>query len=317
MGRGEGLGMSNIFLHIGLHKTATGTLQRQYFPACEKLRLLTTLVPQMRNFVHYVTRTDPIFFDPSRALAYLDTVMENRIPNLLSNESFSGPPYAGVIEGGLDHRSPILTNLKSVFPDAKVILVIRRQDSLAKSFYRQYLKSGGTRRINRFYGLEGTDHSPLMSLDRFKYGPYVEAVTASFPSGVLILTFEEFVRQQISFLEKLTNFLQIDAPAIELKKENTTTLGPVGMEVTRILNHAFRSLLNPSGIIPGMKMKRFGMAARISPVEIIHDKWPSRSNKLTKGEIVTATNHIFEAVREDNRNLDAHYHLNLKEYGYY
>lgn len=317
MEHGEGPGMSNIYLHIGLHKTATGTLQRQYFPACAKLRLLTTLVPQMRAFVHYVTRTDPIFFDPSRAVAYLETVMEDRIPNLLSNESFSGPPYAGVIEGGLDHRSPILANLKSVFPDAKVILVIRRQDSLAKSFYRQYLKSGGTRRICRFYGLEETDRLPLMSLDRFRYYPYIEAVSASFPAGVLILTFEEFVREQASFLEKLTNFLQIDAPAIELKKENITTLGPVGMEITRILNHIFRSLLNPSGIIPGMKMKRFGMPARISPVELIHDKWPSRSNKITKGEIVTATNRIFDSVREDNKKLDDYYHLNLKEYGYY
>ena len=222
--------MSNVILHIGLHKTATGTLQRQYFPACEHLRLFTTLEPEMKLFVHYVTRCDPIYFSGQKALSYLESALDSQNPNLLSNESFSGPPYAGVIEGGLDHRSPILANLSTVFPDAKVIIVIRRQDSLARSFYRQYLKSGGTRTIKRFYGLGETDHPPLMSLDRFKYYPYVKALANSFPAGVLILTFEEFVQDQNSFLTKLTDFIGIKPPDIELKKENTTTLGPLESE---------------------------------------------------------------------------------------
>ncbi len=309
--------MSNVILHIGLHKTATGTLQRQYFPACEDLKLFTTLEPEMRAFVRYVTRCDPIYFNVPKALGYLESTLDDRNLNLLSNESFSGPPYAGVIEGGLDHRSPILANLSAVFPGAKVMLVIRRQDSLAKSFYRQYLKSGGTRTIRRFYGLEKTKHLPLMSLDRFNFYPYVEALSNSFPAGLLILTFEEFVQNQNTFLTKLTDFIGIKAPDIELEKENTTTLGPFGMEVTRIMNHLFRSLLNPGGIIPGLKAKRFGKPARISPVEFIHDKWPTRGKKSTKGEIHRVAVHIFEMVQENNRNLDQNFKVGLKQYGYY
>ena len=227
--------MQNIVLHIGLHKTATGTLQRQFFPACPDLNLLTTFVPEMRKFVRLVTRCDPLYFNSTQAIEILSSVLDQNRPNLLSNESFSGPPYAGAIEGGLDHRSPVLLNLKAVFPKARVILVLRRQDALVKSFYREYLKSGGTRKITRFYGLEGENKPALMSMNRFNYYPYVEEVMKSFPSGVLTLAFEEFVRNQQVFLNKLTNFIGIELPKIELKKENATSLGPLGMEVTRMI----------------------------------------------------------------------------------
>jgi len=309
--------MSDVILHMGLHKTATGTLQRQFFPACSDLILLTTLVNEVRTFIHYVTRCDPIYFDKDRALQLIKKYLESNKPILVSNESLSGPPYAGVIEGGLDHRSSVLANLKNVFPEAKVILVLRRQDSMVKSFYRQYLKSGGTRNIKRFYGLEDSSKPPLMTMDRFLYSIYVEEVIKTFPSGVLILTFEEFIKDQKSFLEKITKFVGVKLPEIELKKENTTTLGPLGMEVSRILNHLFRSMLNPSGLIPGIKMKQHGMSTRVSPIQIMHDKWPSKGNKINKGEIYAVAEKIFKGLKEDNKKLDEKCKLELKKYNYY
>lgn len=65
----------NVFLHIGLHKTATGTLQRQYFHACRELNLLTTLVPEMRRFVELVTREDPLYFDPKAARSVIGMLL--------------------------------------------------------------------------------------------------------------------------------------------------------------------------------------------------------------------------------------------------
>jgi hypothetical protein len=309
--------MYEVVLHIGLHKTATGTLQRQFFPACSDLNLLTTLIPEMRKFVHYVVRCDPIYFDRKKGIEILSSVLNQNRPNMLSNESFSGPPYAGAIEGGLDHRSPVLTNLKAVFPQARVILVLRRQDAMVKSFYRQYLKSGGTRKIPRCYGLEGSSKPALMSLDRFNYFPYVDEIIKLFPAGVLILAFEEFVQSQHVFLKKLTEFIGINLPSIELKKENATSLGPVGMEITRMLNHLFRSLLNPAGLIPGYKTTRYGIPARVTPVQIIHDKWPSKGNKIREGGIFNISNDIFEKMKDQNKKIDEKYGLGLSSYGYY
>lgn len=43
----------------------------------------------------------------------------------------------------------------------------------------------------------------MMSLDRFLYTPYVRALEAAFPSGILLLTFERFVKDQAGFLNML------------------------------------------------------------------------------------------------------------------
>ena len=311
--------MNEIFIHIGLHKTATGTLQRQFFPACKNLNILTTLIPEVKAFVEEVTRRDPLYFDKVKANKIITSVIDTQKVNLLSNESLSGPPYAGAIEAGLDHRLPVLNNLSNVFPNAKVILVLRRQDALAKSFYRQYLKSGGTRSVHRFYGMDTNKGPALMSLDRFYFLKYVQAVISSFPAGVLILPFEEFVQSQTMFLKKLTEFIGVPMPNLELKSENATRLGPLGLEISRILNHLFRNLLNPAGIIPGFKPKRAEANYRnyrVSPLEIVHDKW-FMHKKCAKGEIDRIASKIFYMVEDDNKNIDKIFNLNLRYYGYY
>ncbi len=308
--------MSDIVCHLGLHKTASGTLQRQFFPACRGLNLLTTLDPAVRQFVHAVTRKDPLYFDAKQVLRLLDGHIRSDQVNLLSNESLSGPPYAGVIEGGLDHRSPVLQNLRAVFPSARAVLVLRRQDGLARSLYRQYLKRGGTVRVDRFFGIDAGDQPPLMSLDRFCFSPFVRCVFGSFNSRVLVLTFEQFARDQQSFLERLCQFLEVGRPNIELHAENATRMGPVGMEVTRRLNFVLRGMLN-QGVVPRLPVRRRGQWRRVSIMELIHDYWPGRPSSRQDTAFTRLTNEIWSMYREDNRRLDQEYRLGLREFGYY
>lgn len=309
--------MTEVVLHLGLHKTATGTLQRQFFPACADCNLLTASQPEVRAFVDQVTRRDPLFFSADQARELIEPYFDERKPNVISNESFSGPPYAGVIEAGLDHRAPVLANLRECFPDARAILVLRRQDDLARSFYRQYLKSGGTREVRRFYGLGALQTRPLMTLDRFRFAPYVEAVKKAFPAGVLLLAYEEFVSDQASYLGKLTDFIGIANPGIMLRSENSTRLGFMGMEVSRALNHLFRSSLNHAGMLPSPPRRDGDGRRRWRPVAILHDKWPGRPAKRKLGRMVEVGQEILDTVREDNAKLDESYGLGLGAYGYY
>ena len=308
--------MADFVCHLGLHKTASGTLQRQFFPACSKLNLLTTLDPTVRKFVHAVTRKDPLYFDPQEALSLLAGRVRGDRVNLLSNESLSGPPYAGVAEGGLDHRSPVLQNLRAAFPDARAVLVLRRQDSLARSLYRQYLKRGGTAKVDRFFGLATDLQPPMMSLDRFCFSPFVRCVFESFGSRVLVLTFEQFLRDQQSFLEQLCRFIGVERPDLKLDSENATRMGPAGMEVTRLLNFAFRGTLN-QGIVPRIPIRRRGRWMLVSPVELIHDYWPGRPGSSQDSAFNRLTSEIWEMYREDNRHLDVDFRLGLAQFGYY
>ncbi len=308
--------MNDVVFHIGLHKTATGTLQRQFFPACSDLNLLTTRVSSAKRFIEYMTRTDPVYCDRQHAKELIKPVLDEEKPNMISNESLSGPPYAGIIENGLHHRSPILQNMKKVYPQAKIILVLRRQDGLARSFYRQYLKSGGTRTMDRFYGLTDGGSPPLFAKDRFRFKPYVDAIHELFSSGVLVLTYEEFVRKPDQFLETLARFGGFTKPDLKMRRENATALGPVGQEVTRYLNHLFRSRLNPGGVIPGFLVDDGGPRRRVSPVQLLHDHWPGRRRTVGR-QAASAAATILDSVREDNRELDRKYNLDLSEYGYY
>lgn len=304
-------------VHLGLHKTGTTTLQHQLFPACPDIRLLTTLDDDVRRFVHSVTRSDPLFFDADAARSLLESRMSADRLNVLSNESLSGPPYAGAIEGGLDHRYPVLMNLSAALPEARAIIVLRRQDRLARSFYRQYLKSGGTRRVRRFFGLHQGDKPPLMSLDRFRFLPYIDALKRAFPNGVLVLAFEQFVEDREAYLGAIADFLGVTLPQIELTRENATKLGPVGMEVTRLLNHLFRNLLNPAGVLPGVPVRRFGRWRIVSPVEFIHDYMPDFGKRSEGGQLAEVGAEILDRVRADNQRLCEVHGLDFQRYGYW
>jgi Sulfotransferase family len=308
--------MTDVVCHIGLHKTATTTLQRQFFPACKDLNLLLTKDPVVRDFIYAVRGKDPLFFDAHKAREQIYTRIVSDRVNVLSNESLSGPPYAGVVEWGLDHRSPVLANLRSVFPDARAVIVLRRQDALAKSLYRQYVKRGGTRRIRQFYGLNGTGLAALMSTDRFLFSPYLHLVRESFPAGVLVLTFEQFVQDQEAFLQRLCTFLRISRPAVKLHAENATRLGAFGMEATRIMNFFFRSMLN-QGVLPGIPVRRDGGWHQVSIVEYIHQYWPGRADTRKDSELNKTGAEILAMFREDNARLDQQWSLGLREFGYY
>ena len=306
----------NVVCHLGLHKTASGTLQRQFFPACTDMNLLVAEDPVVRDFVQTVTAKDPWFFDADRARKTIESRMTHDKVNFLSNENLSGPPYTGVIEWGIDHRSPVLVNLRAVFPDARAILVLRRQDALSKSLYRQYLKRGGTVKIRPFYGLDRSRRPALMSVDRFHFSPYLKLMYESFPAGVLVLTFEQFVRDQEGFLNRLCEFTGIKQPQLKLRAENSTRLGATGMEVTRVMNHFFMSMLN-RGFLPGLPVRRNGRWHQISVVEYIHDNWPGRPNSKEQSEHSRVGQEIWSMFREDNRELDARYQLGLSAYDYY
>jgi hypothetical protein len=308
--------MVDIVCHIGLHKTASTTLQHQFFPACQDMNLLITKDPAVLNFIDAVRTKDPLFFDVAAARSLVSSKLSNDRVNVLSNESLSGPPYAGVIEWGLDHRSPVLLNLRAVFPDARAVLVLRRQDGLARSLYRQYVKRGGTTRIRRFYGMDGSGREPLMSTDRFRFSPYLRLVYESFPRGTLVLTFEQFVRDQDGFLNRLCEFVGIERPRIDLRAENATRLGPTGMEVTRLMNFCFRSMVN-QGPIPGIPVRRGGRWHQFSIVEFLHEYWPGRPDNKKDSELNRTGAEILEMNRSDNAFIDDQWNLGLREFGYY
>lgn len=309
--------MPRIFYHIGLHKTATTTLQEAFFPACPDLNLLTTANRDFKAFYRLTAYSDPAYFDAERARALVEPLLRPDMPNLLSNEAFSGPLYAGIAEYGLDHRTPILDNIRSAHPDAGVIITLRRQDDWARSIYRQYLKSGGTKSPERFFGFSRSPHQPLFARDRFNFLPLVDRLHALFPGKVLVLAYEDFRNAPDAFLSALAAYLGIGVPDVRLQRMNATRLGPWGLRLSRLLNHFFRSHLNPAGLLPGApRFTPNGLEFR-SPSIWLHDNWPWRGSGDPDDALHRLARTILAEQAGNNETLDTRYALGLAQHRYY
>lgn len=309
--------MRNVYIHIGLHKTATTSLQRQFFSNISDITYFNEHHKKFaRRILTQITIQDPIFFDAQSIKDYIATHCTDSKPLLISAEAFSGALYAGMGKRGLDHRSAILQNLKSAFPNAGIVLVIRRQDQFAASCYRQYLKSGGTERIEDFYGINSKKRG-IIPFERFTYHKYIQYLVKEYNGKVLVLTFEEFNKNRSDFFTKLCAFLEINFIVPSLTITNATRLGEFGMRVTRILNRFFRSALNTEGPFPGLLLRSKGKWIWKHPSELLHDRWISTSSNSGNLNYEDICNTIFEGCIEDNKKLDDEFHLGLSQYGYY
>ena len=74
--------------------------------------------------------------------------------------------------GGYDTKE-IADRLKAVFPDGRIVVVVREQRSMIVSTYKQYLKAGGPSGIEAFLQ-PGSDQGwriPLFDFDYFRVPP--------------------------------------------------------------------------------------------------------------------------------------------------
>lgn len=311
-----------ITFHVGLHKTATTALQQDFFPACPGLTALTGSSPAARAFVGSLLAADPAYFDPEASRAQLAPILEPDGPNLVSFEGLSGPPFTGINQL-LDMRTPTVDKLARAFPEAGILLVLRRQDTLARSFYRQYVKSGGSLPIDRFIARRPEDvRTAIMHADRFRYSPYVEALERAFPGSVKVMVFEAMREDQAAFLREMAAHLGVEPPDTKLRRRNATRLGVRGMELTRFVNRIspFRNQLAPDRLLPGIPVPRRGGGWRLAnPLALLHDHWPwqGRRDPEREARYYRVCAEILEDNRDDNRALDERLDLGLARFGYY
>ena len=136
--------MSKIAIHVGLPKTATTTLQQKVFPAHPELVYLGTRAnhPQFDQMMFALCSVDNADYDANKSSAVVD--------ELLSGQRDDGKPvvvsYESITNQGHDRRVKA-ERLKALFPDARIVLTVRRPEDMVVSTYFQWLKGfGGKRR---------------------------------------------------------------------------------------------------------------------------------------------------------------------------
>jgi sulfotransferase family protein len=195
-----------ILIHIGYHKTATSWLEHLIFDNPETgfrwFHKKSRAAP-----VHRFIRDRPFEFDADAVRAEFDTLIgEARAEGLTPVLSF-GRLSGHAFSGGFDSKM-IADRLKSVFPEARVLIVIREQRSVIVSTYKQYVKTGGLCNLEHFLEPAKDDwRIPEFDYRYYEYHHLIGYYQRLYGrENVLVLPYEELVRNARGFVARIAGF---------------------------------------------------------------------------------------------------------------
>jgi len=298
----------SVLLHIGYHKTATSWLQRHLFRHPESpMRALGKSRPEAPS--REIVRIRPLEFDPPTVRATFEPALrrirDRGLLPVVSNERLSGHPSSG----GYDSKE-IADRLAAVFPEGKVLIVIREQRSVIQSVYKQYVLAGGPSPFGRFVDApaDPADRVPAFDFRFYEYHHLIRHYQDRFGGGsVRVLAYEAFVQDPAEFVRAIGDFAGrpvgdglIQSLPFGSKLKRTPPATVIGM--TRWSNRLTRrTQYNPSPfvdspwlsehfrafarrrvkrIVPVRLVERSDDALRRAVVEAVGDRY-ARSNQIT------------------------------------
>jgi len=152
----------------------------------------------------------------------------------MAHGRFLGSPHAG----GYDCKK-IADRLYSVYPDVKIIIIIREQTSIIRYFYLNYLRAGGMCDLADYINPNSTSmRLPRFDLNYFEYDRTISYCCKLFgPEHILVHTYEMLRDDKIGFYNKFLvlagldpNMLCKDSPA------SNQGMSPQVLKLKRFIN---------------------------------------------------------------------------------
>jgi Sulfotransferase family len=328
----------NIYLHVGMPKTATTFLQARCFPYFKGLKYQNN---DIRDLVDRIIYTNPIFLDLKRTRQEFDALLRNVDEEtlLISQERLFGNMLRNY------HDNVYLAScLKAVFPNAKLIIVIRRQDELVESIYKQSLQSWHHQRINSFLNYrhgsfaDSDDQLGLPSLDvkQMDLYRYVQNYVEHFGrENVFVLPYELLRHDQRAFLERLAAILKVEPIYPPGNNHENRGYSWLSCRIALLLNRFVRVEGDGSRLLQFIPNKPFlSYLNRRAAEKKIYKTLGGISRRLTLRYFLQngldrvvyirrnlISKHKRESImafhRESNARLDQEFNLNLKRFGYH
>jgi hypothetical protein len=135
----------SVFIHVGLPKTGTSTIQRGYFSQhkdIEHIGVNKNNPPKLeRNFIDAIVDVECYEWRSRKKTIeeYRDIILKKDGCTVISAESFS----TGTARSGKVDRYTIAKRLSGLFPDSSIILVLRNQLDIIRSAFIQSLEPLG------------------------------------------------------------------------------------------------------------------------------------------------------------------------------
>lgn len=212
--------MSKRIIHIGLHKTGTTFLQRHYFPG----------IP---NLTYHTSRDFYAKFGTEELSASL----------LISGEALSGMPWNDKWKRGIgnDHSylgffKKAVSNLKLIFPYAKIIIVFRKHGNLLISLYKQYIQEGGILPFKEFYNENG-----VIRDEDLNFSTQIRILNENFDQ-VDFLSFEQFKEEVVLYYDRYFTALGYGKSEGKVRHKANQSIAGKKVELLRKFNKVYPKL---------------------------------------------------------------------------
>ncbi len=205
----------NIYIHVGMMKTATTYLQKYTFPKLDGDEIYYVKTDnEIFEILRELIDSNPHSFDIKKAKKQtekiLSTISQKSI--LISWEALIGSTYDNFWSHDFIKHS-----LKSIFNKVFIIMVIRRQDDLVQSLYIQSLQEGYCKSVKRFVNYRNKTFSDYRSTLKFgvnidikqlNYNIFYKSYLETFSKeNVIVLPYELFKENNNEFMNKLCKFI--------------------------------------------------------------------------------------------------------------
>lgn len=165
---------------------------------------------------------------------------------VVSHERLSGSPYAGGYDGGI-----LADRLAAVFPEARVLVIIREQTAMTLSIYKMYVRMGGAASFEQFLSRSpGLARMPSFRFDFLEYYRLIGYYSKLFgPENLLVLPYELLRAEPVSFLQAICDFTGVEATASSFQLENVSPSALI-LSLKRHINKLMvRDGLNPAPLL--------------------------------------------------------------------
>jgi hypothetical protein len=311
----------SILVHIGYHKTGTSWLQRELFRG-ETGYCWLGKRPRTHP-VRRIVRDPPLEFDAASVRQAFDPLIAEAeqaasLP-VVSLERLSGHPFSG----GFD-SDRIAERLVDVFPEARVLVVVREQRSIVLSTYKQYVQVGGAVSIERFLDppRSRSERVPVFDARHFEYHRLVERYRELFGDDcVLALPYELFVRNGRGFVERIAAFAGRPIPdpvldRLRYRRRTNRARSALTVAAVRRLNRvAVRTEVNPAPVAEWRPAER--LSAWIQRTEALDGRLTRPLEQRSQARLrQTVDRWAGGRYVESNRRLAELTGFDLDEYGW-
>lgn len=339
--------MKNIYIHIGIQKTGTTFLQEFCFPYLKGLHYAhkkNYSIPPPDSIVGRLSRianTNPLFLDLKKEKEEVDLLLQsiNEETVLISYERLFGN-----LSFNFYDNFTTTSSLKHLFPTAKIIMIIRRQDDLLESLYKQCLRSYFCPTVNSFLNYVNKRFEdpayfftyPSINAKQLNLHKYACNYAQVFGrDNVILLPYEMMKADQQSFLNRLFDFMHIE-PFYPKKNRNAhRSYSLLSCYIAFLLNRFVRVKGRESKMFRFIPNEPFSSYLRNqSSVNFFCRALDKINRRLSlnyilehivdrifymKGNLISNRKKelIMELHKESNRKLDEEFDLGLKQYGYY